>query len=202
MAMVKERVPKKFRLRRIKDISMNQLVQHYALYKGYIRKTNEIWQDIKGLTEEDFTAANSTYNKVRCIKDAETYAVNGVKLHELYFENLGGADTAPSGKILQLIQRDFGSYERWKDFFKACGKAARGWVVLAYDPIDGRLHLYNGDSHNQGAVWQAIPLLVLDVYEHAYMIDFGIDRAKYLDVFVENIDWDVVNKRLAMYIYD
>ncbi len=200
--MAKERVPRKFRLRRIKDLSMNQLVQHYALYKGYIKKMNEIRQDMRGLTKEDFAAANNTYSKVRCIKQAETYAVNGVKLHELYFENLGGADTKPGGKILQLIKRDFGSYERWKDFFKACGKASRGWVIMAYDPFDSHLHLYTGDRHNQGGVWQVIPLLVLDVYEHAYMIDFGINRAKYLDVFMENIDWDVVNKRLALYVYD
>lgn len=78
----------------------------------------------------------------------------------------------------------------------ASGVAARGWVVLAYDLDDGLLHNYSADAHDQGGIWGAVPLLVLDTYEHAYMIDYGVKRAPYIDAFMKNIDWDEVNQRL------
>ena len=78
--------------------------------------------------------------------------------------------------------------------FKACGMSARGWAVLAYDTNDGRLHNYIGDTHNQGGVWGAIPVIVLDVYEHAYFIDYGSDRKSYLEDFMNHLDWKMANE--------
>ncbi|WP_432401588.1 superoxide dismutase [Wukongibacter sp. M2B1] len=188
---------KDFDFRSVKGISMNQLTQHYKLYEGYVKKINEIW----GILEkrEDFPNPNTTYSSMRSLKLGESYALDGVKLHQLYFENLGGDSTRPYGPILDLIERDYGSYSNFEDRFKDVGLSMRGWAVLAIDPIDNRLHIYGQDSHDQGVVWNAFPLLVLDVYEHAYMIDFGIDRSRYIDVFMKNINFDVVNTRLALY---
>jgi Fe-Mn family superoxide dismutase len=131
------------------------------------------------------------------LKVEETFNWDAVKLHELYFWNLGGTGGPAKGRIRTMIDRDFESFDKWKEDFLAAGKAARGWVVLAYDCDDKTLHNFLQDVHNVGVVWRAIPLLVLDVYEHAYFIDFGIDRAKYMDAFFANVDWDEINRRFG-----
>ncbi|AFS78374.1 superoxide dismutase, Fe [Gottschalkia acidurici 9a] len=189
---------KQFNFNNVKGISRNQLDQHYELYKGYVRNINKIW-DILDQTPE-FNDSNPTYSPLRCLRLGETYALDGVKLHELYFENLNSNYNRPFGPIVDLIIRDFYSFERWENLFKQTGLAMRGWVVLAIDHIDKRLHIYGQDEHDKGSIWMAHPLLVLDVYEHAYMIDFGIDRKKYIDIFMENIDWNIVNQRLEMFM--
>lgn len=188
---------KNYDFERVKGISMNQLMQHYKLYEGYVKKINEIWSILA--KKENFKDSNSTFSEMRSIKLGESYALDGVKLHELYFGNLGGNSTQPFGPILELIIRDYGSYSNFANRFKDVGLSMRGWAVLAIDPIDNRLHIYGQDSHDKGLVWNAFPLLVLDVYEHAYMIDFGIDRSKYIDVFMKNIKFDIVNMRLGIY---
>lgn len=115
-----------------------------------------------------------------------------IRLHEGYFDNLGGKAGA-SGKIRGLIKRDFGSYEAWEKEFWALGICARGWVILAYSLLDKRLHNYLCDVHNQGGVWGCIPLLIPDVYEHAYFIDYGTGRKAYIEAYTKNIDWGFVN---------
>ena len=179
--------PQEFDFYNIRGISKNQLQQHYQLYLGYIDLLAEV---ISTLEEEQ---SNYEY---RGLKDGETYALNGIKLHELYFTNLGQTNSKPSSKLLKLIKRDFGSYQHWLNDFIRTGKVARGWAVLAFDYRDHRLHNIMQDTHNQGSLWVAKPLLVLDVYEHAYMIDFGINKAKYLKIFQDNINWSVVNDRV------
>ncbi|MCT4607430.1 MAG: superoxide dismutase [Marinisporobacter sp.] len=185
-------VPKKFDFESIKGISKNQLTQHYQLYKGYVKKINSIWEKLE---EEKFPNPNTTYSPYRSLKLGESYALNGVKLHELYFENLGGKKNIPYGNLLRQIKKDFDSYKNWEKDLLDAGKSARGWVITAYDLIDGQIRNYLSDSHDQGGIWNALPILVLDVYEHAYMIDFGIDRSKYLDIFLKNINWAMAEKR-------
>lgn len=185
-------VPKEFDFQSIEGISKKQLTQHYQLYKGYVEKINFIWRKLK---EEKFTNPNTTYSPYRCLKSGESYALNGVKLHELYFGNLGGKKNKPYGKLFKKIKTDFGSFENWKKDFLDAGKSARGWVVVAFDLIDGKLRNYLCDAHDQGGIWNTLPVLVLDVYEHAYMIDFGIDRSKYLKVFMKNINWETCEDR-------
>lgn len=99
-----------------------------------------------------------------------------------------------------MINRDFGSYEIFKEMFKSTGLSMRGWVVLIQSDINGKLRIIGQDSHDDGTVYNGKPLLVLDVYEHAYMIDFGINRKKYIDIFFENINWGVVNNRVEKII--
>jgi superoxide dismutase, Fe-Mn family len=175
-------------------ISENQIRQHYQLYQGYVNKINQIWGEL--ITADRQEANSPTYSYYRELKFEESYALNGVKLHELYFLNLGGKGTKIGNLTLEQIKRDFTSYDKWLEDFLAAGRSMRGWVMLAYEPIDGLIHNYGLDSHNLGMIESAIPLLVLDVYEHAYMIDYGINRKGYLNAFLDNVNWDVVERRL------
>ena len=172
-------------------LSAKQLSEHHdVLYAGYVKKIAEIRA---ALAAADLAKANATHSDLRELKVEETFALNGVVLHERYFDNLKAGGSKPQGGIAELLERDFGSYDKWAAEVAACGIAARGWVVLAYDLNDGRLHNYVCDVHNQGGVWGAIPLLVLDVYEHAYFLDYATARKKYIEAFLQNLDWSVPN---------
>lgn len=179
--------PKPLPYKELKGISQKTLeIHHGKLYTGYVNKRNEIEEKLKNV---DLSTANPTYSDLRELKIEETFAGNGVVLHEAYFDGMGGAGGAPTGALLAAIEAEWGSYEKWEAEFKACGMAVRGWVVLALDTNDGRLHNYVSDAHNQGGMWGAIPILVHDVYEHAYFIDYGSDRKKYIDDFMANLNW-------------
>jgi Fe-Mn family superoxide dismutase len=181
--------------RGLMGISDRQIDFHFDThYKGYVTKLNEV---LEKLETADRGKANQNYSEYRALKVEETFNHMGVLLHELYFENLkDGKGTKPGAKLVEQIEKNFGSFERWKEDFKACGMALRGWAVLVLDLGTGRL-INNGlDAHNVYALMNAIPLLVLDVYEHAYYVDYGPKRAPYIDAFLENVNWDVVNKRL------
>jgi len=181
----------------VKGMSPKQLKQHYQLYEGYVKKYNEIGNILK--SNSNLGIPNATYSEIRSLKLGESYALDGIKLHELYFENLVGFHKPPSGKVLNMIITRYGSYEKFIQLLKDVALSMRGWAVLAIDTIDDNLHIFGLDAHDVGAIWCAHPLLVLDAYEHAYMIDFGIDRKKYIDTFIANINWDVVNNRLDKY---
>ena len=185
-------------IQQVKDISANQLKQHYGLYTGYVNKRNEIEKKLQTVSRTN--AASRTYSPYRALKIAETYAVNGSLLHELYFENMHVSDTKPGPELMKLIACSFGTFDNFKkDFLDAAG-VSRGWVVTAYGMDNGRLHNYVLEEHNQNVPILSIPVLVLDVYEHAYMIDFGTKRNPYLAIFWQNIDWDVVEKRIETWV--
>jgi superoxide dismutase, Fe-Mn family len=185
---------KTFDLKNLKGLSDKQMEPHRdVLYTGYVKKLNEIE---KAQRTTDFTKANGTYAEIRELKVEEIFATNGVFLHEGFFANLEhGKGGEAQGELLDAINAEWGSFAKWKEEFVACGKSARGWVVLAYSFNDGRLHNYLMDRHDVGGVWAAMPLLILDVYEHAYMIDYATDRAGYINAFFENLNWDVVARR-------
>jgi len=178
-------------------LSLKMLKEHFKLYEGYVKKTNEIQEKIE---KADKSEANGVYSAIGELKRQETFAVNGMKLHEVYFGHLGGDPSTssgqvgvPKGELVAMIEKDFGSMEAWKVDMVATGICARGWAILAFDYRDNRLHNYGSDAHNVGAVWGAIPLIVLDVYEHAYAMDYGVNRKDYLDAFFKNLDWDFAN---------
>lgn len=179
-------------------ISRKTHEEHHKLYEGYVKKVNEIRGKLAALGTPDAAKANATYSDIRELKVEYTFALGGVKNHELYFGHLGGKGGEPTGPIGDLIKTAFGSYENWKADLKATGIAARGWVWLAHDHTDGSLFNYIGDSQNAFPVWHATPLLGLDVYEHAYYFDFQTARAKHIDAFFEVIDWDTVNANLKV----
>ena len=180
-------------IRELNGISARTMEEHYELYKGYIGKTNEIQEK---LATVDRASANQIYSDLRSLRVDLSFATGGVKNHELYFEHLGGKGGAPSGKVAELIARDFPSVDAWLADFKASGLAARGWVWLAYDHDWNTLTTVVGDAQNTFPLWNATPVLGLDVYEHAYWLDYGRLRAKYIEAFFNNLDWNVVNQNL------
>ena len=171
-------------------ISRETIEAHYKLYEGYVNKRNEI---LGKLADVDLSSANQVYSDLRSLKVDLTFAIGGIKNHEIYFEHLGGTGGDPAGLFGDLVKRDFGSVADWKTDLKATGMAGRGWAWTAYDWDEGRLFNYLGDAQNTFPVWNAVPLVGLDVYEHAYFVDFGTDRASYIDRFFDNLDYDVVN---------
>src|SRR5438132_811032 len=177
-------------------ISRASIEAHYKLYQGYVNKRNEILQKLESV---ELGSANQVYSDLRALKVDLTFAVGGIKNHELYFEHLGGPGGEPDGAVAGLIKRDFGSFATWRADLKATGLAARGWAWTAYDWDEGRLFTYIGDAQNTYPVWNATPLVALDVYEHAYFMDFGIDRAAYIDVFFDNLDYGVVDGWVEAY---
>jgi Fe-Mn family superoxide dismutase len=177
-------------------ISRASVEAHYRLYQGYVGKRNEI---LERLTSADPDAANQVYSDLRALKVDLTFAIGGIKNHEIYFQHLGGEGGDPSGAFAELVDRDFGSADAWRSDLRATGLAARGWAWTAYDWDEGRLFNYIGDAQNTFPVWNATPLVALDVYEHAYFLDYQTDRATYIDAFFRNLDWDVVNGWVASY---
>jgi len=171
-------------------ISRASVEAHYKLYQGYVNKRNEI---LAKLGAVDLGAANQVYSELRALKVDLTFALGGIKNHELYFAHLGGGGGDPAGAIGALVKRDFGSIGAWRADLKATGMAGRGWAWTAYDWDEGRLFNYIGDAQNTFPVWNATPLVALDVYEHAYFLDYQTDRGSYIDAFFDNLDWDVVN---------
>jgi len=163
-------------------------IHHDKLYVGYVNKRNEIEEK---LATADRSLANATYSEYGELKREESFAANGIFLHEYYFNVLGGEGaSAKAPELVKAIEAEFGSYDKWLEDFKAAGMVARGWVVLAWDYNDNRLHNYLCDSHNHGGIWGAMPVVVLDMYEHAYFIDYGSDRKAYIEDYMKNLNFE------------
>ncbi|HET7354526.1 MAG TPA: Fe-Mn family superoxide dismutase, partial [Gaiellaceae bacterium] len=139
-------------------ISRAAVEAHYKLYEGYIAKRNEI---LGRLADVDLAAANQTFSELRALKVDLTFAIGGIKNHELYFGHLGGAGGDPDGAFGSLVTRNFGSAAAWHADLKATGMAGRGWAWTAYDWDEGRLFNYIGDAQNTFPVWNATPLVAL-----------------------------------------
>ena len=184
------------RLLQLSGISRASVEAHYRLYQGYVAKRNEI---LGRLGDVDLEKANQVSSDVRALKVDLTFAIGGIKNHEVYFAHLGGEGGDPDGAFRMLVERDFGSVEAWRADLRATAMAARGWAWTAFDRDESRLFNYIGDAQNTFPVWNATPLVALDVYEHAYFLDYQTDRASYVDAFFENLDWDVVNGWIATY---
>src|SRR6266511_6154251 len=174
--------PLKPALLELDGISRASIEAHYKLYQGYVAKRNEILGKLGGA---ELASANQVYSDVRALKVDLTFALGGIKNHELYFEHLGGDGGDPTGLIADLIVRDFGSVQDWRTDVKATGMAGRGWAWTAYDGDEGRLYNYLGDAQNTYPIWNATPPVALDVYEHAYFLDYRTDRSSYIDAFFD-----------------
>jgi Fe-Mn family superoxide dismutase len=173
-------------------LSQKLLESHYENnYGGALRRLNAISEQLASL---DF--ANTPGHLINGLKREELVALNSMLLHELYFASLGG-DGKPKPALAQALARDFGSVERWRSEFTAMAYAlggGSGWVVLVYVPRDGRLVNQFAAEHTQ-AVAGGVPILALDMYEHAYHIDFGANPKAYVDAFMRNVDWQAVQER-------
>lgn len=171
-------------------------IHHDKLYEGYVAKMKELATELaKFATGEKEAVGNQTYSELRSLRNGETFATNGVYLHEYYFSLLGGDQSdIPQNPLTLSLTEKFGSMEQFIKYFSASGMAMRGWVVLAWDVQLQHLKVYGCDAHNQGGVWGCMPIIVLDVYEHAYFIDYGSDRTSYIEDFWKNFDWNAANK--------
>lgn len=169
-------------------------IHHSKLYAGYVNKRNEIEEKLSKLSSEELAAGNQVFSYLRGLKEGETFAANGMILHQYFFSILGGNGDPEGTEIIQEIEKEWGSFGNFKTMFSAVGMSARGWAILAFDPSDGRLRVFQADAQNQGGVWGAVPLLPLDVYEHSYFIDYGSDRKSYIAAFLENVDWKKVDE--------
>ena len=176
----------------LQGLSPKLIESHYENnYGAALRRLNAIASQLEGA---DF--AKLPGFALNGLKREELVAHNSVILHELYFASLGGDGRDP-GSFAEVLARDFGSADRWKAEFAAMGRAlggGSGWVLLAYVPREGRLVNQYASDHSQSLAG-GIPVLALDMYEHAYHIDFGANVAAYVDTFLRNIDWKGVAAR-------
>lgn len=180
---------------KMQGISELTMQEHFKLYNGYVNKYNEVMEQVEALSNDDVKAGQITHSKIRALKTALAFAIGGTINHEVYFHNLGGAGGKPTGALLQQIEKDFGSYERFELEFRGTAMAARGWAFLSWSWDMKRLLITIGDDQSTFPVWNSSLLLACDVYEHAYYLDHKTARAAYLDAFFKNVDWNDVAKR-------
>jgi Fe-Mn family superoxide dismutase len=169
------------------------LNNHFTLYKGYVAHTNKALDMLAAMLKED--KMGYEYGEV---KRRLGWEFNGMRLHELYFGNLGGkAALDKSGKLAKKLTADFGGYEAWEKEFKAVGgMRGIGWAVLYQDNTNGRLINFWINEHDVGHPAGCNPILIMDVFEHAYMTDYGLKKADYIAAFCKNVDWSTVEQRL------
>lgn len=190
----KELKPLSFDPKSLKGISDKTIeIHHGKLYAGYVNKSNEIKDKLKPIVEGGKAEGNQIYSELRGLKNGESFANNGVYLHENYFAILGG-DGQPKGEVAERLTQRYGSIEGFKTYLSACGMAARGWAILAWDMHEKELRIFTCDAQNHGGIWGAVPIIALDVYEHAYFIDTGSDRAAYIKAFFDNLNWDKIEE--------
>jgi Fe-Mn family superoxide dismutase len=180
----------------LRGISKRTIEEHLKLYQGYVNKYNEIHEKLAALGDEEYGKANQVYSILRELKVELSFAWGGVVNHEIYFAHLGGKGGVPTGDFLNQIEKDFGSFDGYKKDLKANGIAARGWVWTVWNTREKRLFNHIGDAQNTYILWDAKPILALDTYEHAYFMDYGVNRGNYIDAFLENVDWEEVNANL------
>lgn len=179
----------------MKGISKKTVEDHLKLYAGYVAKYNEISEKLKALTDDDYAKANQVFSNIRSLKTELSFAWGGVVNHEIYFGHLGGSGGTASGSLLAQIEKDFGSFEDYKKDLKASALSARGWVWTVWSPREKKLINHIGDSQNTYALWETTPILALDTYEHAYFVDYGVNRGQYVEAFFENMDWKAVEQK-------
>ena len=169
--------------------------EHLKLWQGYANKTKEIRKALAEM-EIDPAKANQIYSQMRALKINYAFALGGYKNHNVYFETLGGSGGPATGDVASLIKEAYGSFEQWAADWKATGIAGRGWAFLAYDFNDERVFNFMGDAQDTFPQWNCALICAMDVYEHAYYLDFQTARAKYIDAWLQVVDWDAVNKKL------
>jgi Fe-Mn family superoxide dismutase len=178
----------------MEGFSENLLKNHFTLYQGYVTNTNKVLDTLDGMLKEGKTAAPEFAE----LKRRLGWEFNGMRLHEYYFENLGGkSGIDKNGKLAKKMSESFGSYEAWEKDFKGVG-AMRGigWAVLYQDNMSGRLINFWINEHDVSHPAGCTPLMIMDVFEHAFMLDYGLKRADYIEAFFKNINWGAVESRL------
>jgi Fe-Mn family superoxide dismutase len=163
------------------------LQNHFKLYQGYVANTNKVIELLTKATGLEYAELKRRFG----------WEFNGMRLHELYFENLSkNKNSSENTNITKKIVEDFGSFENWqKDFKSIAAMRGIGWVILYYDPTAKKLFNTWVNEHDTGHLSGAIPILIMDVFEHAFITDYGLKKADYMEAFFKAIDWDAVAKR-------
>ncbi len=176
----------------IPGLSDTLLTNHFALYEGYVKNTNTLIAllETKELGTPEYAELKRRFG----------WEWNGMRLHELYFDNLTKeAQPLAEGVLREKIEKTYGSVENWQKGFVGVGTMRGiGWVVLYHDRQSDQLFTTWVNEHDGGHLSGATPLLIMDVFEHAYVTDYGLKRAEYIDTFLKAIDWAVVEKRLTV----
>jgi len=193
--------PKRFDLSGLNGISDKTLEMHFKLYEGYVQETNRLNEKISailqaGKIDPEETPAYSELNR------RLGFEYNGMVLHEYYFGNLkrgGNVDPPKTTQFYQICEHSLGSYEMWKTDFVGVGKMRGvGWAICYQNPANGRLSNHWVSLHETGNVSGFVPILVMDVWEHAFLLDYKpSERSKYIEAFFSNISWDSVETRVT-----
>lgn len=170
------------------------LKNHFTLYQGYVTNTNKVMEILAGMLKEGKTATPEYAE----LKRRLGWEFNGMRLHEYYFENLGGkGGLQKDGKLAKEISGSFGSYDAWEKDFRATGSMRGiGWAALYQDPSGGNLINFWINEHDVSHPAGCNLILIMDVFEHAFMLDYGLKKADYIDAFLKNIDWKAAEARL------
>ncbi|OGR83015.1 MAG: superoxide dismutase [Elusimicrobia bacterium RIFCSPLOWO2_01_FULL_54_10] len=196
--MIKPYEPQNYdRLLGTPGFSHQLLRNHFTLYQGYVKNTNKLNESLKSLASQnkDKTPEFSE------LKRRLGWEWNGMRLHEYYFGNMAKNGRKPDARsqLFQSITENFGSFDKWEKDFKSMGEMRGiGWVTLCADPTDRRLWNAWVNEHDTGLLAGSVPLLVMDVFEHAFMQDYGLKREEYIEAFFKAIDWDTVLQRMMM----
>lgn len=178
----------------MKGFSEALLKNHFALYQGYVTNTNKVLDTLQQMLKEGKTGIPEFAE----LKRRMGWEFNGMRLHEYYFENLGGnGEIDREGKLYKKFTEEFGTYEIWEKDFKAVGTMRGiGWAILYQDMTNGKLINFWINEHDVSHPSGCNPILIMDVFEHAYMIDYELKRTNYIEAFFKNINWSAVEARL------
>ncbi|HET8773502.1 MAG TPA: Fe-Mn family superoxide dismutase [Thermoanaerobaculia bacterium] len=192
--------PQSFNLSGLNGISDKTLEMHFKLYEGYVTNTNTLTERIAAILsdgkvdQEEMPAYSELTRRLG-------FEYNGMVLHEYYFANMkrqGGGDASRGSKFREAVERSYPSYDIWKTDFTGIGKMRGvGWAICYLDPNTGHISNHWITLHETGNVSGFVPLLVMDVWEHAFLLDYKpADRPKYIEAFLSNVDWDSVETRM------
>jgi Fe-Mn family superoxide dismutase len=178
----------------MEGFSETLLKNHFTLYQGYVTNTNKVLETLDQMLKEGKTATPEFAE----LKRRLGWEFNGMRLHEFYFENLGGKEPlSPGSKLAGKLAESFGSADAWEKDFRGVG-AMRGigWAVLYQDTTNGRLINFWINEHDTAHPAGCTPILIMDVFEHAFMLDYGLKRADYIEAFFKNVNWKAAEARL------
>jgi Fe-Mn family superoxide dismutase len=177
-------------------LSAEQIAPHHtAHYGGALKGFSGIDAKLEKSIKEGTAIESAAYDAMQRAKSSKG---NSVILHELYFDGLIPKAPDPKAEVRAAIEKRFGSLDKWASDFQASAKSAAGWAMLVLHPVNGRLYNVVSDEHAQGPLWMAVPLVVIDVYEHAFYIDYQNLKAEYVEKFMDHIDWGEMNTRYRL----
>ena len=178
-------------------LSAEQIAPHHTAHyggalKGYSAADAKVEASIKSDEALDGAAFGA-------LKRAINSKGNSVVLHEMYFDGMAPKTPDPAADVRAAIEKRFGSIDKWAGDFIASAKSAAGWAMLVKHPVNGKLYNVVSDEHSMGVIWMAIPLVVIDTYEHAFYIDYQNRKVQYVEKFIDHVDWDEVNARFRVH---